>query len=188
MIWSFKRNYGSNHIYFLPLHQIDTTYPKMKTFTHSTQRRYVTTLFKKKKKSNNWTTWLFFFSSMWHTGSKITYQIFYAFWDNILAMSNPIILVEVILTLDLGKCKYYFPASSPRLCGSCLIQSSCCGPVFILLITEYETAYTSCSISVQIVSFLFISSYLSLSLPLSKISIWHLENIFFWWLNISHSK
>lgn len=85
---------------------------------------------KKKKILNNWTTWLFFFSSMWHTGSKITYQIFYAFWDNILAMSNPIILVEVILTLDLGKCKYYFPAPSPRLCGSCLIQPSCYGCSF----------------------------------------------------------
>ena len=131
MIWSFKRNYGSNHVYFLPLHQMDTTYRKMKTCTLSTQRRYGTTLLKKKKLSN-WTTWLFFFfsSSMWHTGYKITYQIFYAFWDNILAMSNPIILVEVILTLGLGKCKYDFPAPSPRLCGSCLIQPSCWGSSF----------------------------------------------------------
>lgn len=117
----------------------------------------------KKKKMSNWTTWLFFFSSIWHTGYKITYQIFYAFWDNILAMSNPIILVEVILTVDLGNVNI----TSQPPAKDCVVHASfspaAVFPVFILLITEYETAYTSCSISVQIVSFLFVS--FSLSLP-----------------------
>lgn len=131
------------------------------------------------KKLSNWTTWLFlfFFSFIWHTGYKITYQIFYAFWDNILAMSNPNILVQVILT-GFGKCKYYFPASAQ----DCVVRASfsppAVFPVFILLITEYETAYTSCSISVQIVSFLF-HFFLSLSPYLCPKSVLALRKYFF---------
>lgn len=78
-------------------------------------------------------------------------------------MSNPIILVEVILTVDLGNVNI----TSQPPAKDCVVHASfspaAVFPVFILLITEYETAYTSCSISVQIVSFLFVS--FSLSLP-----------------------
>lgn len=92
-------------------------------------------------------------------------------------------MVEIILTLGLRKCKYCFPALSKRLCSLCLIQPCCYVSSFY---PSHQRIWNSIYFMLHYCTNCFISLHFSLShsrscslcLRSSKISRWHLENIF----------